>query len=118
MRFPSQMGAKTIPIQDEIFADCLAWWNNREENQQAQKYDFRAAYNQAKTEAEVYWEQGEQAKGDAIYWEIYNLDKKNPNSQTDFEHLPPEQLVADILEKDRRVAEIMAEIQAVLGRGC
>jgi type I restriction enzyme M protein len=56
----------------------------------------------------------EQAKGDAIYWVIYNLDRKNPNNQQDFEHLPPEKLLADILEKDRRVAEIMAEIEAVL----
>jgi type I restriction enzyme M protein len=56
----------------------------------------------------------EKAKGDAIYWAIYNLDRKNPNSQGEFEHLPPEQLLADILEKDRRVAGIMAEIRAVL----
>ncbi|RUR75320.1 hypothetical protein ACF3DV_27155 [Chlorogloeopsis fritschii PCC 9212] len=56
----------------------------------------------------------EKAKGDAIYQAIYNLDCKNPNSQEDFEHLPPEQLMADILEKDRRVAEIMAEIKALL----
>jgi type I restriction enzyme M protein len=45
---------------------------------------------------------------------IYNLDRKNPNSQEDFEHLPPEQLLADILQKDTRVAEIMAEIKEVL----
>lgn len=57
----------------------------------------------------------QKAKGDAIYWTIYNLDRKNPNNQTDFEHLPPEQLVNDILEKDRRVAEIMSEIKAILG---
>ena len=57
----------------------------------------------------------EKAKGDAIYWAIYNLDRKNPNNQTDFEHLPPEQLVNNILEKDRRVAEIMSEIKAILG---
>ncbi|MEH2325254.1 MAG: hypothetical protein V7K32_17170 [Nostoc sp.] len=50
----------------------------------------------------------------SIYWAIYNLDRKNPNNQQDFEHLPAEQLVADILEKDRRVAEIMAEIKAIL----
>lgn len=51
---------------------------------------------------------------DAIYWAIYNLDRKNSNNHKDFEHLPPEQWVADILEKDRRVAEIMAEIKALL----
>ncbi len=56
----------------------------------------------------------EQAKGDTTYWGIYNLDRKNPNNQQDFEHLPPEQLLAGILEKDRRVAEIMAEIKGIL----
>jgi type I restriction enzyme M protein len=172
---------KTKPIQDEDFAECVAWWKNREENEQAYKYNFREAYNQAIKEATPYWDTArkaeekasqlaktvkeltekikylensildfspqeevtriknqiqavkddvkqaqseersqheiakeEQAKGDAIYWPIYNLDCKNPNNQQDFEHLPPEQLVADILEKDRRVAEIMAEIQAIL----
>ncbi|MEH1998939.1 MAG: N-6 DNA methylase [Nostoc sp.] len=72
---------------------------------------------QAQTEEQIQREiaKDQKAKGDAIYWAIYNLDRKNPNNQQDFEHLPPEQLVADILEKDRRVAEIMAEIKALLG---
>ncbi|WP_066425693.1 N-6 DNA methylase [Anabaena sp. 4-3] len=157
---------KTKPIQDEDFAECVAWWKNREENKQAWKHNFKEAYNQAIKEATPHWEaaktaeeaanqclktakelvekinsveaihelslQGqlkniqeeerkqreiakeEKAKGDAIYWAIYNLDLKNPNSQQDFEHLPPEQLVADILEKDRRVAEIMSEIRQLL----
>ncbi len=56
----------------------------------------------------------EQSKGDAIYWVIYNLDRKNPNNQEDFEHLPPEQLLADILGKDQRIAEMMAEIRSFL----
>jgi type I restriction enzyme M protein len=168
-------------LQYEEFADCLAWWKNREENERAWKYNFREAYNKAIAEATPHWDAAkdaeemanqcaktakelqekiqslqnlildfspkeeikqiksqievvkdeitqarseeqrqreiareEQAKGDAIYWAIYNLDRKNPNSQEVFEHLPPEQLLADILEKDRRVAEIMAEIKDVL----
>ncbi len=56
----------------------------------------------------------EQGKGDAIYWAVYNLDQKNPKSQNEFEHLPPEQLLADIVKKDQRVAELMAEIATVL----
>ncbi|MBD2517927.1 hypothetical protein H6G93_23695 [Nostoc sp. FACHB-973] len=40
--------------------------------------------------------------------------RKNPNTQEDFEHLPPEHLVIDILDKYKRVAEIMAEIKAIL----
>jgi type I restriction enzyme M protein len=45
---------------------------------------------------------------------VYNLDQKNPKSQNEFEHLPPEQLLADIVKKDQRVAELMAEIATVL----
>ncbi|HEV8724032.1 MAG TPA: hypothetical protein VGW77_25740 [Candidatus Binatia bacterium] len=43
-----------------------------------------------------------------------NLDRKNPNASTNFEHLPPEQLADDILKKEQRIAEIMAEIKAQL----
>jgi type I restriction enzyme M protein len=39
---------------------------------------------------------------------------KNPNSKKDFEHLPPEQLVKSIIEKERRVLAIMEEIEQML----
>jgi type I restriction enzyme M protein len=58
----------------------------------------------------------EQAIGDGIYWPIFNLDMKNPSAKVDFEHLPPEQLADDILRKEQRIAELMAEIkQALVG---
>jgi len=47
----------------------------------------------------------------------YNLDIKNPNAKEDFEHLPPEQLVEDIMKKEQRITEIMAEIRQILGKG-
>jgi type I restriction enzyme M protein len=56
----------------------------------------------------------EQKIGDAIYWPIYNLDLKNPNSTEALEHLAPERLVEDILAKERRIIEIMHEIKAEL----
>ena len=43
-----------------------------------------------------------------------NLDVKNPNSRQDFEHLPPEQLVKSIAAKERRILEIMGEIEQML----
>ena len=43
-----------------------------------------------------------------------NLDRKNPNAATDFEHLPPEQLADDILKKEQRIAEIMMDIKRAL----
>ena len=43
-----------------------------------------------------------------------NLDIKNPSAKRDFEHLPPEQLADDILKKEQRIAELMAEIKQLL----
>lgn len=172
---------KTKPMQDGDFDECLVWWNNREENGQAWRYNFGAVYEAAKAKAQPHWDAAnealamadkcskqikqleekikvlevsnldftpveqkkllekqikelkgkisiiqaeeqryrgvakeEQAKGDEIYWRVFNLDQKNPNSGQDFEHLPPDKLVADIMAKDLRVAEIMAEIQEIL----
>jgi type I restriction enzyme M protein len=59
----------------------------------------------------------EQTKGDSIYWPIYNLDLKNPNSAEALEHRAPEELVGEIIEKERRILEIMEEIQAELAGG-
>jgi type I restriction enzyme M protein len=84
---------KTAPIQFEEFADCLSWWNQRKENERAWRVP-----------AERIAENG------------YNLDIKNPNAKADFEHLPPEQLAEDILQKELRIAEIMREIKDLLGR--
>jgi type I restriction enzyme M protein len=44
-----------------------------------------------------------------------NLDIKNPSARQDFEHMPPEQLADDILRKEQRILEIMAEIKQALG---
>ena len=43
-----------------------------------------------------------------------NLDIKNPNAREDLAHRPPEELAASILEKERRIAEIVAEIREML----
>jgi len=82
---------KTQPIQYEDFAACLAWWGNREENERA-------------------W----RVSAATILAEGCNLDRKNPHAAPDFAHLPPEQLVADLLQKERRIAAILEEIQQVL----
>ena len=41
-------------------------------------------------------------------------DIKNPNAGEGFEHMPPEQLVENILEKEKRISEIIAEIKETL----
>ncbi len=75
----------------------------------AQRDALRAQENAQWTSAKE-----EQQKGDAIYWAIFNLDLKNPNRADDYEHMPPEQLAADILVKEKRIVELMGEIQKVL----
>lgn len=85
---------KTKPLQFEDFSQVIGWWNDREENE----YTW-------KVPVEKIVESG------------YNLDVKNPNGKVDFEHLPPEQLTEDILEKELRIVEIMHEIKQVLAEG-
>ena len=54
----------------------------------------------------------EQTAGDAIYWPIFNLDQKNPNSVDALEHRPPLELVESILGKEREILLLMEEIHS------
>ncbi len=82
---------KTQPIQFETFAPLLAWWNNR-------------------TSSDCAWT----VSAKAIAANGYNLDIKNPNAAEDLEHLPPEQLLEDIVLKEQRILEILGELRAEL----
>ena len=44
-----------------------------------------------------------------------DLALKNPSNVDALEHLPPEDLAADIIAKEKRIIEIMMEIRAELG---
>jgi type I restriction enzyme M protein len=98
---------KTQPIQFEEFSDCLKWWpgsgggGKRKANDRAWKVK---ASDVLKYDAD----------GSLL---SVNLDIKNPAAKDDFEHLPPEKLVEDILAKERRIIEIMGEIKADLAGG-
>jgi type I restriction enzyme M protein len=85
---------KTNPIRFEEFSDCLAWWPSREENDRAWRVPVQTIL----------------ANG-------CNLDIKNPRARQDIEHLPPDVLAASILDKERRIAEIVADIQRLLAEG-
>jgi type I restriction enzyme M protein len=82
---------KTQPMQFEEFKDCIAWWAERQENDQA-------------------WTVPVQKPLDSNC----DLNRKNPRGKVDFEHLPPDQLADDILKKEMRIAELMREIKEVL----
>jgi type I restriction enzyme M protein len=83
---------KTQPMQFEEFAGCVAWWNKREKNQLAWK-----------------------VSAEDILKNNCNLDIKNPNGKQDLEHLPPEELVESILEKEQTIITVLAEIRELLG---
>lgn len=85
---------KTAPMQFEEFADCLAWWTDRTENERAWKVSAKELIDGG-----------------------CNLDRKNPNAKPDAEHLPPEQLVDSILAKEAKIAAIVGEIKALLAGG-
>jgi type I restriction enzyme M protein len=91
---------KTQPLQFEEFAPCMAWWKKREENDRAWKVSVNDVLKH----------------DESCNLVSANLDIKNPSAKQDFEHLPPEQLADDILKKERRIAEIMAEIKQTLAR--
>ncbi len=90
--------SKTKPIQYEEFQACLDWWNNREENEFAWKISVEKILQ--------YGESGELLN--------VNLDEKNPNAQNALEHLPPEELIEDILHKERQVIDLLEEIKLSL----
>ncbi|MEX2578815.1 MAG: class I SAM-dependent DNA methyltransferase [Verrucomicrobiales bacterium] len=160
---------KTMPMQYEELLPCLDWIVKPEENDQAWKYDFKAALAEAvekatphrdaakkaasaaqklerqgmelkdklKSEskgsdaakklgeklAEVNKEAKEQRSiqseeqfvSDSIYWPVFNLDQKNPNSADALEHRPPAELVESIVSKEREILTLMEEIQTKLG---
>jgi type I restriction enzyme M protein len=53
----------------------------------------------------------EQAAGDAGYWPIYNLDARNPRGAETLDHRPPQELVADIVAKEREILRLLEEIK-------
>jgi PAS domain-containing protein len=43
-----------------------------------------------------------------------NLDRKNPRAKEAITHLPPDQLVVDILQKEQRIIEIVSGLERLL----
>lgn len=91
--------SKTNPLQFDEFGECQRWWGGR----------TRAG----RGENERAWRVGIGAVKSANC----DLDRKNPSRLDDLSHQPPEKLVADLLDKEQRIAELLREIQAELARG-
>ncbi len=85
---------KTAPIQFEEFANCIAWWRKRKENERAWK---------VKAENVLKYDAG----GNLV---SVNLDIKNPNAKDELEHLPPEKLAESILQREEEISKLMREV--------
>lgn len=57
--------SKTAPLQYEEFADCLAWWKQREENEHTWCVDFGLKYKNARAAATPQWEAAQVADAQA-----------------------------------------------------
>ncbi|WP_293005335.1 N-6 DNA methylase [Nitrosomonas sp.] len=90
---------KTKPMEYAEFDVCLTWCIERNESAHAWKI-HAADVLKYDTENKLI---------------SVNLDIKNPNSLEALEHRPPDELIVDMLEKERRVMGIMEEIQVTLG---
>lgn len=82
---------KGRPITSEEFEPVKKWWNNREENKNAWKVSL----------AEI------QSRN-------YNLDFKNPNTNTELSVLSPDKLLGLITEKENKINTILVELNKYL----
>lgn len=92
---------KTKPMEYFEFEDCLQWWASRVENTQA--WSVKAH--------------------DVIQYDTsgklvsVNLDIKNPNSLEAMEYKDPQELLASMAKKERKVTDLIGEISDLLAQG-
>ena len=89
---------KTKPLQFDEFAPCLDWWKKRKKTNQAWKIKAKDVLK--------FDEDGGVLSA--------NLDIKNPNAAPNYEHMPPEQLIEDILQKEQKIIELISELKQSL----
>lgn len=86
--------SKTKPMRFEEFAECQAWWTDRAESECAWRVPV----------ADL------EANG-------YNLDLRNPNRADDLAHRPPAELLAELVETEREILDLLGSLQAEIGEG-
>jgi type I restriction enzyme M protein len=85
--------SKTRPMRFDEFAECEAWWGGRE--------------REGRVETERAW----RVPISEIAVDSFNLDWPNPN-RADLAHRSPEELVAELIENEREIMQLLSEIQA------
>jgi type I restriction enzyme M protein len=82
---------KTKPLQFEEFEPLFGWWSKRVETDSAWRVPLDVLKNNG-----------------------FNLDLKNPRTPDRLEHLPPSELIESIFSKEKRISELVGEIQKLL----
>jgi type I restriction enzyme M protein len=83
--------SKTKPMRFEDFADCQAWWDDRQENERA----WRVPIADLET------------KG-------FNLDLRNPNRPNDLAHRPPTELLVELIETERKILTALEDLRGLI----
>jgi type I restriction enzyme M protein len=90
--------SKTQPLQYEEFADCRAWWFDREEGAQAWKVSGPDLIKR-----------DEQGRVVAV-----DLDLRNPHAKAAIDHRVPAEIVDSAIDKERQVLAALKEIKALV----
>ncbi len=90
--------SKTRPIQNEEFEEIKKWWTKRKVNDNAWK---------VKLEEVLFTDK----EGKLLN---VNLDLKNPNRKSEFEYREPTELINSLREKEKRVMQLMKEIENII----
>jgi type I restriction enzyme M protein len=83
--------SKSRPIKSEYFEEVQGIWDTKELTEQSWIIPV-----------------------EEIIKNNYNLDIKNPNKKAEFEHLPPEELIAKIEESEKTITILLSEIKDLI----
>lgn len=83
---------KTKPLRYEEFTDCEAWWAGSDRGDRAE-----TVHAWSVPVADV---------------KNFNLDLNNPNRPDDLAHRPPAELIAELIDAERRILSLLEQLEA------
>lgn len=87
---------KTKPLRFEEFEPLIAWWGGVDRS--------------GRIEGEHAWK----VTASAIADDGYNLDLRNPNRPVDLQHRPPAELIAQMIETESEILELLRQMESAL----
>ncbi len=89
--------SKTRPMRYEEFAECADWWGG--------------AKRKGRSETERAW----RVEASTIAESEWNLDLKNPNRPDDLAHRPPAELIAELIETEQEIMQLLSDLETEFG---